>query len=41
MKSNLTVSIDADVLKQAQNKLTRNLSSICENALIAALKKTK
>jgi hypothetical protein len=38
MKSNLTVSIDVDVLEQAQNKLSGRLSEICEEALKKELK---
>jgi hypothetical protein len=33
MKSNLTVSIDVDVLEKAQRKLSGKLSEICEDAI--------
>ena len=39
MKSNLTVSIEADILEEAQTKLYGRLSEICEDAIKKALKK--
>ena len=39
MKSNLTVSIEADVLEKAQQKLFGKLSEICEDAIKKALAK--
>jgi hypothetical protein len=39
MKTNLTVSIDTDILEQAQIKLIGKLSSICQSAIEKELKK--
>ena len=38
MKSNLTVSIEVEVLEEAQKKLVGRLSEICEEAIKKALR---